>query len=75
MVLHLRRAMGGTTSTHPLLGDELRALREVFWRPHFLFSCIVAVQHKIGMCAAGQNLAVSASVLFAKFAATASSLR
>jgi integrase len=25
--LHLRRAKGGTTSTHPLLGDELRALR------------------------------------------------
>ena len=25
--LHLRRAKGGTTSTHPLQGDELRALR------------------------------------------------
>src|SRR4029450_13983992 len=25
--LHLRRAKGGTTSTHPLLGDELRSLR------------------------------------------------
>ena len=25
--LHLRRAKGGITSTHPLLGDELRALR------------------------------------------------
>ena len=25
--LHLRRAKGGMTSTHPLLGDELRALR------------------------------------------------
>jgi type 1 fimbriae regulatory protein FimB/type 1 fimbriae regulatory protein FimE len=25
--LHLRRAKGGATSTHPLLGDELRALR------------------------------------------------
>jgi integrase len=25
--LHLRRAKGGQTSTHPLLGDELRALR------------------------------------------------
>src|SRR6266478_3639171 len=25
--IHLRRAKGGTTSTHPLLGDELRALR------------------------------------------------
>lgn len=25
--LHLRRAKGGTTNTHPLLGDELRALR------------------------------------------------
>ena len=25
--LHLKRAKGGTTSTHPLLGDELRALR------------------------------------------------
>jgi type 1 fimbriae regulatory protein FimB/type 1 fimbriae regulatory protein FimE len=25
--LHLRRAKGGTTSTHPLLGDELRQLR------------------------------------------------
>jgi integrase len=25
--LHLRRAKGGTTSTHPLLGEELRALR------------------------------------------------
>ena len=25
--LHLRRSKGGTTSTHPLLGDELRALR------------------------------------------------
>jgi integrase len=25
--LHLRRAKGGSTSTHPLLGDELRALR------------------------------------------------
>jgi len=27
--LHLRRAKGGTTSTHPLLGDELRALRSL----------------------------------------------
>jgi integrase len=25
--LHLRRAKGGVTSTHPILGDELRALR------------------------------------------------
>lgn len=25
--LHLRRAKGGTTATHRLLGDELRALR------------------------------------------------
>jgi integrase len=25
--LHLRRAKGGTNNTHPLLGDELRALR------------------------------------------------
>jgi type 1 fimbriae regulatory protein FimB/type 1 fimbriae regulatory protein FimE len=25
--LHLRRAKGGTTATHPLLGDELRVLR------------------------------------------------
>jgi integrase len=25
--LHLRRAKGGTTATHPLLGDELRTLR------------------------------------------------
>ncbi len=25
--LHLRRAKGGTTATHPLLGNELRALR------------------------------------------------
>jgi integrase len=25
--LHLRRAKGGVTSTHPLLGDEIRALR------------------------------------------------
>ena len=25
--LHVRRAKGGMTSTHPLLGDELRALR------------------------------------------------
>ena len=25
--LHLRRAKGGSTGTHPLLGDELRALR------------------------------------------------
>ena len=25
--LHLRRAKGGATSTHPLLGDEFRALR------------------------------------------------
>jgi integrase len=25
--LHIRRAKGGTTGTHPLLGDELRALR------------------------------------------------
>ena len=25
--LHLRRAKGGATATHPLLGDELRALR------------------------------------------------
>ena len=25
--LHIRRAKGGTTATHPLLGDELRALR------------------------------------------------
>jgi hypothetical protein len=25
--LHLRRAKGGATSTYPLLGDELRALR------------------------------------------------
>jgi type 1 fimbriae regulatory protein FimB/type 1 fimbriae regulatory protein FimE len=27
--LHLRRAKGGTMATHPLLGDELRALRAV----------------------------------------------
>jgi integrase len=27
--LHLRRAKGGTTTTHPLLGDELRALRSL----------------------------------------------
>jgi integrase len=27
--LHLRRAKGGTTTTHPLLGDELRALRSI----------------------------------------------
>jgi integrase len=27
--LHLRRAKGGATCTHPLLGDELRALRVV----------------------------------------------
>jgi integrase len=25
--LHLRRAKGGTTSAHPLLGDKVRALR------------------------------------------------
>jgi integrase len=25
--LHIRRAKGGTSSTHPLLGDEMRALR------------------------------------------------
>jgi integrase len=25
--LHLRRAKGGATATHPLLGDEIRALR------------------------------------------------
>ena len=25
--LHIRRAKGGTTGTHPLLGDEMRALR------------------------------------------------
>ena len=25
--LHIRRAKGGTTTTHPLLGDELRVLR------------------------------------------------
>ena len=25
--LHMRRAKGGSTATHPLLGDELRALR------------------------------------------------
>jgi type 1 fimbriae regulatory protein FimB/type 1 fimbriae regulatory protein FimE len=27
--LHLRRAKGGTAATHPLLGDELRALRSL----------------------------------------------
>jgi integrase len=27
--LHLRRAKSGTTATHPLLGDELRALRNL----------------------------------------------
>ena len=27
--LHIRRAKGGTTGTHPLLGDELRALRTI----------------------------------------------
>jgi type 1 fimbriae regulatory protein FimB/type 1 fimbriae regulatory protein FimE len=27
--LHLRRAKGGTTAAHPLLGDELRALRNL----------------------------------------------
>src|SRR5262245_414030 len=25
--LHIRRAKGGTVATHPLLGDEMRALR------------------------------------------------
>jgi site-specific recombinase XerD len=28
-VLHVRRVKGGTQSTHPLLGDELRALRRL----------------------------------------------
>ena len=28
-VLHLRRVKNGTPSTHPLLGDELRALRRL----------------------------------------------
>ena len=28
--LHLRKAKGGSTSTHPLLGDELRVLRAGF---------------------------------------------
>lgn len=28
-VLHVRRVKGGTASTHPLLGDELRALRRL----------------------------------------------
>jgi integrase len=28
-VLHVRRVKGGTPSTHPLLGDELRALRRL----------------------------------------------
>jgi integrase len=27
--LHVRRAKGGEAATHPLLGDELRALREL----------------------------------------------
>ena len=34
--LHIRRAKGGTTGTHPLLGDELRALR-VLKRPSLSF--------------------------------------
>jgi site-specific recombinase XerD len=29
MLPHLRRAKGGATATHPLLGDELRALRSL----------------------------------------------
>jgi hypothetical protein len=28
-VLHVRRVKNGTPSTHPLLGDELRALRRL----------------------------------------------
>ncbi len=31
--LHIRRAKGGTTTTHPLLGEELRALRALKRRP------------------------------------------
>jgi hypothetical protein len=29
VVLHVRRAKNGTPSTHPLQGDELRALRRL----------------------------------------------
>jgi integrase len=35
--LHLRRAKGGTTATHPLLGDELRALRALKREAHSPF--------------------------------------
>src|SRR4029453_16257408 len=37
--LHLRRSKGGATGTHPLLGDELRALRVLKReaKSHFIF--------------------------------------
>jgi type 1 fimbriae regulatory protein FimB/type 1 fimbriae regulatory protein FimE len=35
--LHLRRAKGGQTSTHPLLGDEMRALRALKRKSPFVF--------------------------------------
>jgi integrase len=34
--LHLRRVKGGATGTHPLLGDELRALRVLKRDAHML---------------------------------------
>jgi len=39
--LHLRRAKGGATSTHPLLGDELRALRALKREAQSPFICII----------------------------------
>jgi type 1 fimbriae regulatory protein FimB/type 1 fimbriae regulatory protein FimE len=33
-VLHVRRVKNGTPSTHPLLGDELRALRRLQRESH-----------------------------------------
>jgi integrase len=38
--LHLRRAKGGATATHPLLGDELRSLRALKREAKSPFICV-----------------------------------
>jgi integrase len=39
-VLHVRRVKNGTPSTHPIRGDELRALRR--GRPHVIVVVVIA---------------------------------
>ena len=47
--LHLRRAKGGATSTHPLLGDELRALRALKREAKSLFQSVMRLSRSLAL--------------------------